>query len=108
MSEVGTDGVADDGRLGLQPADAVSEAVGLQAQEGAQGQPDVVALCHGRPRAAPLHLGALLDPSVIVLDREAPLLVLLARHLAHRQLARGPVRNVAVWGDYLEYLHQTV
>src|SRR5262245_36096767 len=108
MSEVGADGVADDGRLGFDPTDAMSETKALQTQERAQGQPDVVALRFGRPRAAPLHLGALLDLSVIVLDREAPLLVLLAGHLAHRQLARGPVPNVAVWGDYLEYLDQPV
>src|SRR5262245_10627511 len=108
MSEVGADSVADDGRLGLDPTDAMNEAVTLQAQEGAQGQPDVVALRPGAACLAPLHLGALLDPPVIALDRPAILRVLLPLKVGHRQVAGGPVRNVAVWGDYLEYLHQPV
>ena len=44
MSEVGTDGIADDGRLGFEPANAMIESVDLQPQERPQRQPDVVAL----------------------------------------------------------------
>src|SRR5215211_2012879 len=108
MSEVGADGVADDGRLGLNPTDAMKEAVALQAQERPQRQPDVVALRLARACLAPLHLDALFDPPVIALDRPAVLAVLLPAHLAHGQIAGRPVRNVAVGGDYLEYLDQAV
>src|SRR4051812_37214331 len=101
MSEVGTDGLADDGRLGFDPADAMSEAVGLQPQERAQSRPDVVAPRPPRARLAPLPLDALLDAAVIMLDRPAVLAVLLASHLGHRQVAGGPVANAAVWGDCL-------
>src|SRR5260370_15876606 len=108
MSEVGTDGIADDGRLGLEPTDAMSEAVELQSQESTQGQTDVVALRLARPRGTALHLRALFDPPMIGLYRPAVLRVLLPSHLRHRQFARGPVGNVAVWGDYLVHLDQTV
>src|SRR4051794_27539796 len=98
MSEVGADGVADDGRLGLGPTDAVSEAVGLRAQEGPRRQPDVVALRLRGSRAAALHPGALLYAPAVALDRPAALRALRPSQVRHRQPAGGPVRNVAVWG----------
>src|SRR5215204_5347360 len=108
MSQVGTHGASDDGRLGLQPANAVGEAVELQPQERPQRQADVVALRRRRPRLAALHLGTLLDPPVVVLDRPAVLPVLEPGQVGHAQVAGRPVRDVAVWGDYLEYLDQPV
>src|SRR4051812_48321103 len=108
MSEVGAHGVTDDSRLRGRPADAGREQVVLQAQEGAQRQPDVVALRPGAAGLAALHLGALLDAAVVGLDRPAVLRHLLPRQVTHPQVAAGPVRTVAVWGDDLEYLHQPV
>src|SRR5436305_9135302 len=103
MSQVGPDCVADYGRLGFQPTDPMREAVELQPQERTQRQGDVVALRLPRPRLAPLHLGTLLDPAVVVLNGPAVLRVLLPRQVGQRQVTAGPVGNVAVWGDDLEY-----
>src|SRR6185312_9111100 len=108
MSEVGPNGVADDGRLGLHPADSTGECVVLQPQERPQGQADVVALCPRRACLAALHLRALLDAPVITLDRPAILRILPSRQIRHPQVAGRPVCNVAVWGDYLVYLHQPI
>src|SRR5437763_16751505 len=108
MRQVRPYGVADDRGLGLQPTDARGEAMVLQPQERPQRQPDVVPLRPRRTRLATLHLGTLLDAPMIILDRPTLLRVLLPRQCAHPQVATGPVRNVAVWGDDLEYLDQSV
>jgi hypothetical protein len=60
--EVGSDGAPNDGRLGFDPTDAPAEAMGLEPQERAQGQPDVVPLGFGLSALAPLDPGALLNP----------------------------------------------
>src|SRR5262245_53642680 len=57
MSEVRADGVADDGGLGFDPADAAGEGVLLQAEEGPQRQLDVVLLGSGLAGLAALDLG---------------------------------------------------
>src|SRR5262245_47772908 len=108
MGEVSADGVADDGELGLEPADAGAEQVPLQAQEGAQRQPDVVALGPLAARLALLGLGVLLDPPVVCLYRPSVLRHLLTLEARHLEVRGGPVANVSVWGDHLEHLDQPV
>src|SRR5262245_27540191 len=108
MSKVSADGIADDGGLGCRPTDPGGEQVPLQAQEGTNRQPDVVPLRYRRPCLTPLRLRVLLDPPVIRLDRPAEFRQLLPPKIRHLQVAGRPVRNVAVWGDYLEYLDQPV
>src|SRR6185437_11819808 len=108
MSQVGSHGVPNDRGLGFQPTDALSKAMDLQAQKGTQRQTDMVALRPHRPRLATLDLRTLLDPPMVVLDRPTVLRVLLPRQSRHGQVTAGPVSNVTVWGDDLEYLDQSV
>src|SRR5579859_2042344 len=108
MSQVGSHGVTNDRGLGFQPTDAPSKTMDLQTQKRTDRQPNMVPLRPRRTRLATLDLGALLDAPVVVLDGPTVLRVLLPRQVCHRQVAGGPVGNVAVWGDDLEYLDQPV
>ena len=64
---------------------------------------DVVSLGSRRPGLAPLHVAALLQRPIILLDRPAPLRQLETPQLIHRQVVGRPVSNVPVLGDHLEH-----
>ena len=96
---VGADGVADASGRGFPPTDAGGEAAGFQAQEGAQGAGDMVALRAGGPDLRPLDAAVLLETPVVDLDAPGELGVLPAGQRARPQVARRPVFPVPVWGD---------
>ena len=80
----------------------------LQPQECAQRQPDVVALRFRRAALASFDSGTLFDAAMVMLDGPTEFGELQPGQFVHAQVVGGPVRNVAVWGDYPEYLHQPI
>ena len=106
MGAILADGLADDGRLRLSPADAGDGAVLLETQEGAQRAGDVVALRPRRAHPGPLHAAVLLEAPMVDLDAPGDLGVLQPRQLPHRQVAGRPVCPVLVWVNDREDQHE--
>jgi len=99
MREVPADSLADDGRLGLPPADAGGEAMLFEPQEGADRAADMVALGRGGAYLGALDAAVLLEAAVVDLDPPGPLGVLQAGQFVQAQIAGRPVFPVPVWGD---------
>src|SRR4051812_2571477 len=102
MSDVSAHRLPDDRSLRFVPTDASVIAMTLQAQEGSQAQPDVVAPRAARAHLRPLDETELLDAAVVVLYRPRVAGKADALQVAHLDAAGGPHLNVAVCGDYLE------
>ena len=104
LAEVRPDGIANDRPLRLRPTDPPREAVDLQTQERPQRQPDVVPLRLRLAALAPLDAGTLLDPTVVMRDRQTAVRHPHPLQTSHRQVVGRPVRGVAIRGDDPEHL----
>ena len=69
MSEILSNRRPDDGRFGLVPAYSGSQTVDFQANKGPNGEGDVAHLPTSRPDLRFLDTTALLDTSMVALDR---------------------------------------
>src|SRR5687768_7362524 len=102
MSEISSDGMADNGELGVEPRAAMIIAEGFQAQEGAQGQANVVALGTRQASLRLFEAAELFDAAMIGFDVPGILGQAQAGEFVQSQVVGGPVFNVAVCGNDLE------
>jgi len=72
MSQVIANCFPDNGLFGLEPRDISLQASLLQAEEGANGQTDMVALRNSHPKTATFDAGTLLEALMVHFDLSAP------------------------------------
>jgi hypothetical protein len=108
MSQIVADGGTNNGKLGLKPRESFVIAIPFQAQEGAQGQLNVIALGTGGADLSTLNATVLLDPAMIGLNGPGVTGKAHAGEGFHVEVVGRPVFLVAVWGDDQEQADETI
>ena len=108
MSQIRTNRVSNDSHLRFKPRQARVITMTLQPQERPQTQADMIAPRSGRAYLRAFDQTVLFHSAMVVFDRPGKVRPLHPLQAVHDRVVRGPVFNVPVCGDDLEYANQAI